>query len=315
MSIPALRKLFRSLPGGHAVRLILGLSVLIFIAGQTNAQKNFRHKLRNPGIVLEGRIYYGWTIDHHIEMTPLTRHYPAFEFSVLKATYGRTRWEYMYNYPLIGVSYWYSGMGGVKPLGQAHAIFPYINFPLLHKNGFNIYFRLGVGLGYLTKKYERYDNFENIAIGSHLNGAVNLLFEARMRLGRRFMASGGISLMHFSNGGMKQPNYGLNIPGLNVALAYRLSPENIYLRKKLLPELFPFEFDGKKFLRFDISTSFGSKDFSAALGGGNRYIVTTVFGNLLWPVSYKSNIGFGFDIGAYEFQGSVHHFFLPLLIK
>jgi hypothetical protein len=202
----------------------------------------------------------------------------------------------MYNYPLIGVSYWYSGLGGTKPLGAAHAIFPFINFPLLGTRDINLYFRLGVGLGYLTRKYDRYDNFENIAIGSHLNGAVNLLIEARIRLGRRFMAAGGLSWMHFSNGAIKQPNYGINIPGANLALAYRLSRENPYLKKKLLPELIPFEFDGKRYLQLDLNAAFGLKDLQATLGDGNQYLVAEVFGNLLWPVSYKSRFGFGFDL-------------------
>ena len=273
--------------------MILSLTVL---TGQVLGQKSFHHKLRSPNIALEGRIYYGWTLDHHLEMSPFLKHYPAFEFSVLKATYGRTRWEYMYNYPFIGVSYWFSDLGGTKALGSAHAIFPYINFPLLRTRDFNIYFRLGVGLGYLTKKYDRYNNYENLAIGSHLNGAANLLIEARQRIGKRFLVSGGISLMHFSNGAIRQPNYGINMPGVNLAVAYRLSPENPYLKKKLMPELYPFEFDGRRFLQLDVNVGFGIKDLQSTLGGDNKYAVVETFANLMWPVSYKSRLGLGLDL-------------------
>ncbi len=295
MSIPAMLKLSGTLCKCEVMRWLTGLFILVLFSGHATAQ-GFHHKLRSPGILLEGRIYYGWTLDHHIEMTPFKRHYPAYEISVLKATYGRMRWEYMYNYPLIGISYWYSDLGKTKPLGSAHAIFPFINFPLNRSKNFNIYFRLGVGIGYLTRKYDRYDNFENLAIGSHLNGAVNLMFEARLRLGKKFMAAAGLSWMHFSNGAIKQPNYGLNIPSANLAIAYRLNRENPYLKKKLLPELFPFEFDGRRYLHLDINAAFGIKDLQATLGGGNQYPVVAVFGNLLWPVSYKSRLGFGFDL-------------------
>jgi hypothetical protein len=291
-----MHKQYRILSGSFLILWIIALCILFFHAGPANAQKDFHHKLQSNSLVLEGRVYYGWTLDHHIEITPYKRHYPAYEISLLKATYGRTRWEYMYNYPLIGISYWYSDLGKTKPLGSAHAIFPYINFPLLNNRGFNIYFRLGVGLGYLTRKYDRYDNFENLAIGSHINGAVNLLFEARWRMGSRFMAAIGVSLMHFSNGSIKQPNYGLNMPGANLAFAYRLSRENPYERKKLLPELYPFEFDGKKFLQLDFNAALGIKDLQATLGNGNQFIVAVIYGNLLWPVSFKSRLGFGFDI-------------------
>jgi len=272
------------------------LVLLLLWPGAPAAQSPFSHQLKSPNLILEGRVYYGWTLDHHIEMTTFKRHYPAFELSALKATYGRTRWEYMYNYPLIGVSYWYSDLGRTKPLGSAHALFPYINFPLLRSRDFNIFFRLGVGLGYLTRRYDRYDNYENLAIGSHVNGAVNLLFEARWRLGDRFMAAAGLSLMHFSNGAIRQPNYGLNMPGINLALAYRLSRENPYLRQKLMPELVPFEFDGKKFLQVDLNAGVGVKDMQSTLGVGNRYIIAVVYGNMTWPVGFKSRLGFGVDL-------------------
>jgi len=290
------RRISRCLPW-KTILTLWGISLLfLLISFSSQAQKQFRHSLRSPNIVLEGRIYYGWTLDHHIEITPYKRHYPAYEISLQKATYGRTRWEYMYNYPLIGISYWYSDLGNTRALGAAHAIFPYINFPLLGKKNFNIYFRLGVGLGYLTRKYDRYDNYENLAIGSHFNGNVNLLVEARQRLGKKFTASAGISLVHFSNGGIKQPNYGLNYPSLSFALAYRLTRENKYLRQKLLPELYPFEFDGKRFLNFDIDIAMGMKDMQSMLGRGNKYMVTAIWGNMMWPMGYKGRLGWGFDV-------------------
>jgi hypothetical protein len=291
-----MNKQYRVLSGCFSLQWIAMLCVLFLLAAPAGAQKGFHHKLKTKSLVLEGRVYYGWTLDHHIEITPYKRHYPAYEISLLKATYGRTRWEYMYNYPLIGISYWYSDLGKTKPLGSAHAIFPYINFPLFGGREFNLYFRLGVGLGYCTQKYDRYENYENLAIGSHLNGAANLLLEARWRLGNQFMAAIGLSWMHFSNGSIKQPNYGLNMPGANLALAYRLSRENQYERKKLLPILYPFEFDGKKFLQLDLSAGFGIKDLQATLGIGNQFLVAVLSGNVMWPVSYKSRLGCGFDV-------------------
>jgi hypothetical protein len=291
-----MNRIYRTLSSIFNLRWLAALLVLFMLTCTLHAQKEFHHKLRTKSLVLEGRVYYGWTLDHHLEITPYKRHYPAVEISLLKATYGRTRWEYMYNYPLIGIAYWYSDLGRTKPLGSAHAIFPYINFPLFAGRQFNLFFRLGVGLGYLTQKYDRYENFENLVIGSHINGAVNLLFEARWRMGSRFMGSVGLSWMHFSNGSIKQPNYGLNMPGANLALAYRLSHENHYERRKLLPELYPFEFDGRKFLQIDMSAGFGMKDLQATLGEGNRFIVAALSGNVLWPVSFKSRLGCGFDV-------------------
>lgn len=265
-------------------------------AGISQSRAQRPHRLNSTNLILEGRAYYGWTLAHHLEMQIFRRHYPAFEISLLKETYGHSRWEYMYGYPMIGVSYWYAGFGGVKWLGEAHAVFPYINFPLAGGKPWSFNFRLGIGLGYLTKKYERVDNYKNLSIGTHLNGAANLSFELRWDPGGRWMMTAGISLVHFSNGSVKTPNYGLNMPSANLAVAYRLSQRNDYQREKLMPQLIPFEFDGKKSLQFDISAAIATKDLQPVYGQGNRYMVYTIFANLMKPVSYKSKLGIGIDM-------------------
>jgi hypothetical protein len=115
------------------------------------------------------------------------------------------------------------------------------------------------------------------------------------------MIAGGISLMHFSNGTVKTPNYGLNMPSANVSIAYRLSKRDNYERQKLMPDLIPFEFDGKKSLQLDVSAALATKDLESVLGQGNRYMVYTVFANLLRPMSYKTKLGIGVD---FSYDGS-----------
>jgi hypothetical protein len=276
------------------------LSLLAFIfsffAPGLQSQHHYSHKFRSSNLIVEARGYYGWTLDHHIEMTPYRRHFPSYELTVMKLTYGHTRWEYKYNYPYIGVSYWYSGLGNTGVLGAAHAVFPFINFPLTGSENQFIFFRLGVGLGWITNPYDRYKNYENLAIGSHINGAVNLMFEYKQRIGPKLIASAGISWMHFSNGSIKTPNYGLNIPGATVALAYRLSRENPYLKSRLIPELYKFEMAGRKSLLLDVNLGAGIKDMQSTLGVGNSFFIGTFFSDLMIPVSYKSLLGVGVDL-------------------
>lgn len=266
------------------------------LLGEHSSYGQKRHNLRSSNAIIEARAYYGFTMAHHLEMQIFQEHYPAFEFSIFKATYGKTRWEYMYNYPFVGLSYWYSGLGETPWLGSAHAVFPYVNFPLVKGDVFTFSFRLGVGLGYLTKPYHPTENHKNIAIGSHINGAVNLMFETRWRLGPKWMVAGGIALTHFSNGTVKTPNYGMNMPALTLALSYRLTRENPYLRSKLYPKLEPFEFDGKRRIFFDISVGGAVKDMQSQLGVGNRFGVVTIFGNAMKSIGYKSKLGLGLDL-------------------
>ena len=283
------------------IRLIILVLVLMFLSfintNSVNAQS--QHKFRTTNLVLESRFNYCFIAPHHIEMQIFNKHFPAFEINIFKATYGKTRWEYMYNYPLIGISFLYSTLGNSPYLGKAYTVFPYINFPLTQKKKTVLYFRLGVGLGYLTKKFDPVENYKNLCIGSTINASLNFMLEAKWKITNRFVVSGGIGLQHFSNGTIKTPNYGLNLPFFNTGLAYRLSKRNPYSKEKLLPELYPFEFDGKKSIEVNISTAFAVKDMQSEFG--KRYYVYTIFGNIFKQVSYKSKFGIGFD---FSYDGS-----------
>ncbi len=275
--------------------LILLFVTLLFC----NVTAQSGQKLHSSNLILENKFHYGFLIPHHIEMQLFNAHFMAYEISISKATFGWTRWEYMYNYPIIGISMWYSNLGNSEYFGSALAVYPFINFPLIKTLSSSFTFRVGFGLGYIEKPFDRIENYKNIAIGSHINAAANFMLEYSQKIGRRFIFSGGIGFVHFSNGSTKTPNYGINIPSVNAGLAFRLSKENKYLRKKLLPELYPFEFDGKKFIDLNISLGFGIKNMKHEYG--LTFYAYSLTANIYKQVSYKSKIGVGFE---YSYDGT-----------
>lgn len=245
-------------------------------------------------LTTEIKLQYGLLMSHHLELDIFRSHFPAFEISLQKATYGKHRWEVEYAYPLIGISLWYSGLGGFPELGSAFAVYPTINFSLVSDNTQSLNFKLGVGLGYLTNHFDRIENYKNFAIGSHLNIAASLFFEYRRKISKMLTFSSGIGLTHFSNGSMKTPNYGLNIITATVGVSSYLSNPNRSLDRKILPELYPFEFDGRKYLSVEFATAMAFKDMSQQYG--KSYIVMAAFANIMAQVSYKSKFGIGIDL-------------------
>ena len=209
--------------GYHDIRLLF-VSCLLFVAliSPEFAMPQYEHKTFTSNLLVEAKLHYGFFYAHHLELEIFNSHFPAFELNLQKQTYGKHKSERSYDYPLVGFSFFYSGLGGFDAIGSSFALYPFINFPLWRKNDFFLGFRFGLGVGYLTKKFDRIDNYKNLAIGSNLNAAVNIMFDLRYRLSNRFILSGGISLQHFSNGSLKLPNYGLNIPLINLGLVYRL---------------------------------------------------------------------------------------------
>jgi len=266
----------------------------IFKKGYKRKPSNYKNKLYRSNLILEGKVYYGYIISHHVGMEIYSDHFPAFEVSLTKATYGQKFWQQMFNYPWIGISYWHSGFGNSAYLGTANAIFPYLNFPLIVTDNINIGFRIGAGIGYLSEKFDRLENYKHLAIGTHLNFAGNLTLELRWQASERFVLTGGISLTHFSNGAFKLPNYGINIPAISIGMGYWLQKSNKPINRPLYSPVKPFEFHLHRTIEFDLTGVFGFKDMEAVFGG--KHIAVSVFGNLFKPISYKSKLGIGFDV-------------------
>ncbi|MGD0711761.1 MAG: acyloxyacyl hydrolase, partial [Bacteroidales bacterium] len=154
---------------------------------------------------------------------------------------------------------------------------------------FQFNFRFGTGLGYLTKKFDRIDNYKDIAIGSHLNAALNLFYELKWIISKRVLVSGSIGLSHFSNGLIKTPNLGINIPTVSVGMAY------IFHNNSTIISHVDTAFHKKKQkLNIQLFASGGIKQIS--LPGGSYYGIYTLSACFLKPLSKKREIGIGFDI-------------------
>jgi len=264
--------------------------VMFLLMGQALAQ----HRFQAANLLFEPRVNYGFLIAHHVEMEIYNSHFPSFEFSISQASYGKRQWESLYNYPVMGVTYYNAWLGNSNDLGQAHAVFPFISFPWLKDDKNELNFRMGAGLAYLTKKFDRLTNYKYNAIGSHLNAAVNLMIEYRWKPIHHLQLSAGVQLMHFSNGSTKTPNFGLNIPGVSAGVAFRLNRENSYIRRRIRPNLTMFEFDGKDFIEVKVGTTFAYKESGDT--DGEKFNIYSGFLSAMKTMDYKHKLGLCFDL-------------------
>lgn len=277
---------------GFGIGLVMALILWLALINTAQAQK--QHSYQAPNLMFEVRSNYGFLMAHHLEMEIFNTHLPSFEISLARSTYGRHQWETLYQYPVTGFTYWNGWLGDPKTLGQAHALMPYISFPIIKKDKTEFNFRLAAGLGYLTKRFDRLENYKYIAIGSHLNAAINLMFEYRWKPVNHLQVFGGLQIMHFSNGSMKTPNFGLNIPSISGGVALRLNKENPYIKRAIRPSLTMFEFDGRQFLEVRINSSFGIKDIGEVMS--ERYNVIAGSVSVLKNIGYKGKAGLCVDL-------------------
>ena len=274
------------------VAIIMVLMAGLITTKHLSAQKVRRFQAAN--LLFEPRANYGFLIAHHVEMEIYNSHFPSFEFTIAQASYGKRQWESYYNYPVTGIAYWNAWLGNSRDLGQAHALFPYISFPWAKNEKSELNFRLGAGLAYLTKRFDRLENYKYTAIGSHLNAAINLMIEYRWKPLHHLQLSAGVQLMHFSNGSVKTPNFGLNIPSVSGGIAFRLNKENNYIRRRLRPDLTMFEFDGSDYIEIKSGSTFAIKETGDT--EGKRYNIYAGFISASKSLGYKHKLGLCFDL-------------------
>ncbi|MDP4268223.1 MAG: acyloxyacyl hydrolase [Bacteroidota bacterium] len=193
-------------------------------------------------LAIETKIDYGFVFWHTSKIRHLSRsHFPAYQGNILYYTAGNDEWTYLYKCPTIGLSYYYTDLGNNKILGKAGGIMPLIYFPLLTGKHTKFNFRTGLGLGYVSNPFNRLTNNKDDAIGSYWNIEASIGYDLRWEIGKHLTLLTSLDFTHFSNGGFKMPNYGLNIPSIGGGIAYKLNRNEII---KGHDKLFP-DFDRK----------------------------------------------------------------------
>lgn len=171
----------------------------------------------------------GFLIAHRSNMSHLPqKNAYAFELELTQQDMGNNGWAEVYKNPLRGISFQYQDFGNRDVLGVGYSIFAHTTFPLYQgpKFGF-LDFRGGTGLGYVTKRYDAETNPKNNAIGSHLNGYVNLSL-AWHKSFKHWHIGSSIEFGHYSNSAMKVPNLGLNVPSLMFNVGYNVEQRELF---------------------------------------------------------------------------------------
>lgn len=187
------------------------------MGGWVHGQKMFQQP---TNLMARGKA--GFLIPHRAYMNHMVQgHSFAFELDYQIQTVGKAAWHRRYRLPQFGFTYNFIDFGNRELLGFGHALTSYIQFHFIKKPKFEMNFRTGLGLGYITKKFERLDNPKNLAVASHINANIDLMLSFRENIGRFYLVQ-SIEVTHFSNASTRTPNLGLNIPTIALGLGHRI---------------------------------------------------------------------------------------------
>jgi hypothetical protein len=197
-----------------AVFYVLCMSTLLPAYGQNSPWRGF-------GIEVN---YMGGQIFKHTQkfrgpVPPLST---AIEVNFIQQTFGREQWHQQRHFPIIGAGITYTDYGVDSIYGKCISMYPNLQVPLLKSKYLEWTCRVGFGLGYVTKHYERapiWDTLNN-AIGSHGNNYTILATDLRFRINEHWDVQAGGNFSHISNASFRTPNLGINLLGGHVGLRY-----------------------------------------------------------------------------------------------
>lgn len=175
------------------------------------------------GIGIEANPIYGKVIKHTKKFrAAVPSSSGGFELNFVKQTYGKKAWEQRRHYPLIGFGIAYINYGMDSIYGKCIGVFPNLEIPLIKGKKLSWTFTASFGLGYATRKFQRYPTWDtlNTAIGSHFNNFSYYSTDVRYRIDKHWDVQAGLNFSHMSNAAFRVPNLGLNMYGAHVGIRY-----------------------------------------------------------------------------------------------
>lgn len=232
--------------------------------------------------------YAGSILRHNTDISHLIRNHPAgFTLALSERTFGNKPWQQGYNFPDTGISFVYQDMNN-PTLGRHFGLYGHFNFYLLQRK---LQLRIGQGIAYNTKPYDRETNFRGNAYGSHFLSSTHLMLNYHKEyIWEHWGLKGGFTLVHYSNANVKAPNTSTNTFALNLGVIYSLnSPETIpeRIRKDSLPRV-------RQAPRINLAFRSGINESDVVGSGQFPFYIFSAYADK--RLSRKSALQFGGDV-------------------
>ena len=180
----------------------------------------------------ESSVSYGRIIPHRSSMKKMVDNNAfSIESTINFHTNGKKTYHHYYLFPSFSWTLNYTNSGNADDIGNILGTYGSVSLPLSKKKN-PLCFKLGLGAGWIDKTFDLENNFQSVAIGSHVNMNVQLKFEKKYRIKSKHQLKYGILLNHLSNGSYKLPNLGLNILQFQASYSLGVQPQSIDTSRK-----------------------------------------------------------------------------------
>jgi len=245
--------------------------------------------------------FYGFALEHDKSLKTAIQGNP---YGLIIAYNLKTNeekdWLAYYNYPEFGFSTLYQNTNS-DILGEMYGLYSHYNFYLNNRNSkHKLQLRFAVGLGYITKPYDKITNAFNYTLSTSIAGSAYIKFNYQRAFFKNKLGfQTGISLIHFSNAAFRNPNLGLNTLAATIGVNYNLQSDEItYPSAKKQPKehhKFGYNFIFRTGLNESKIPNSGQFPF---------YVATFMMGKKL---NYKSTLNFGTDYFKADFLNKYYN--------
>lgn len=122
--------------------------------------------------------------------------------------------------PQVGITLLCGLLGQKDVLGSSIALYPTWRYTFFERKTIGLNLRLGTGFAWFNNPYNKFDNPNNLLVGSHFMNATEVGLNFWFRFMPQWKIEAGSSFLHFSNGHTAIPNYGLNDVTAKIGVIY-----------------------------------------------------------------------------------------------
>jgi len=146
-------------------------------------------------------------------------------FEIGRQTDGSQEWHPLYGMPSYGFGFSLASFRNDAVRSQPLDAYTFFSWPFARLNDrLDVTTDFGMGLSWHWMQFNERTATSQATLGSDLNAYIDLGFYLRWESTPRTLVYAGIDYTHRSNGGMRQPDQGINVTGPKIAVRYNFAP-------------------------------------------------------------------------------------------
>ena len=199
--------------------------VLIFLSWFAHSQDHFNY--------ISARLDQGYVLIHSRELRPIENSYPiGIELDFGRHKTSQKVWDNCNCYPKTGVSVTFWDFDNREVLGYGITSMYYVQPVFGAKNKLSFSVRGAMGLSYQSQPFDEETNPDNLSYSTYVAFPLQVGLAAHYKLGGKWKLDFNAVFNHISNGGLQEPNKGINWPTVGLGVS-RYFQEPVFPERKV----------------------------------------------------------------------------------